>query len=383
MKLNKKISAFIATLALTAFGAFSMAGTANAAGESAAVDFKLDPRSGTFFKQAYRPGRLSIETRIETAAPTVLPMKNANLSLPASGSLTFNPGKQKVCADTQIGPPPTNVSITVPEAIDRCPDSIIGNGTAKFALAQSTALPRDGAIVLFNGGKQASGPLKGQPRVKLYAYSYDTGVGLYAEAALAKDGSLDFAIPQLTADSSVTSINLNLPGVVTPFFVASQDLTVNLPAGQNSNYVQAKCSTGSYPFSGEFLLGTRDTLGQPTSPTTTLNASTSYNCVGAAGKGRISRVAVKGPARVRKGKAVVYRVSITNNGTANASNVRLRATGRGVKLNAPVGRVNPGQTRTVRLRVRFNRPGKVRAQFKAVSSNAGSKTTRKVVRVRR
>ena len=359
MDIKRVIYAGVSTCLLAAFALFSFAGAARAAGESASVGIKLDPRGTTFFKQAFRPANLSVETAINTQAATVLPMKTANLTFPGGGTMNFNPGSMPVCPDNKIGPPPTNVSIEAPQAVAACPKAIIGNGLAEFALAQSTALPRDGVIILFNGGRQANGPLKGQPRVKLYAYSYDTGVGLYAEAALARDGSLDFQIPQLTADSSVTSINLNIPGTPTNVFVASQNRNVTLPAGKKPNYVRAKCSGSGFAFSGEFLLGTRDTLGNPTSPTTTLNASNSYACSGAFGRPNLRTQNVKGPKRLKRGQTKVYRVRVVNRGTRVAKGVKIGVRGKWVKArNQRVGKIAAGRAKTFRVRAGLN--GKAR-----------------------
>jgi hypothetical protein len=103
-------------------------------------------------------------------------------------------------------------------------------------------------------------------------------------------------------------------------------------------------------------------------------------CVSA--KARISKLTVTGPATLRKGKAATYKARITNSGNIRATGVRLVASGRGIRLNAPVGTINAGVTRTVNLRIRPSRTGRIKATFKVVSSNAGSKTVRKTVRVR-
>ncbi len=39
-----------------------------------------------------------------------------------------------------------------------------------------------------------------------------------------------------------------------------------LPKGVKNNYVQAKCSTGSWPWSADFTFGTRDTNGDSDQP---------------------------------------------------------------------------------------------------------------------
>jgi len=381
MKLKKKITAILATLGLTAFAAFAMTGTASAAGETASVGFKLDPRGGTFFKDAYKPGNLSIETSINVppGSSTIEPMKQANLQLPGSNNVTFNiDPKMPVCPDSAVNA--TTVSVPVETIVAACPKSIIGNGTAQFALAQQTALARGGVIILFNGGKQASGPLKDQPRIKLYAYSYDTEVGLYTEAALAKDGSLDFPVPVLTADSAVTSINLNIPGVPTSIDFPAKGITANLPAGQSPNYVQAKCTGSSFAFSGEFLLGDRPE-GLPPGPTTTLTDSTSYACTGAAGKANFAGLRIKGPGKVKRGKKVTYKVKVKNNGTATARKGKLVVSGKGVKGKVTFGNLAAGKTKTVKVKVKFTKKGKVKAAFKATAAKTKAKTGKKTVKV--
>jgi len=372
----KRITAIIASFALTAFAALSLAGPANAAGETTEMNLLMPSAGGSLFKEAAKPVNWRVETQVNAPGATILPMKNANLTMPQELSFTPDPD-MPVCGDDKIGPPPTNVSITVPEAIERCPDSIIGNGLATFALAQQTALGRDGVMIVFNGGLQ-----NGNARLKVYAYSYDTGVGLYTEAVLQDDGSLDFAIPQLTADSSVTSLNLNIPGETTSLFVASQDITVTLPPGDDPLYAQATCKTNSWSWGGEFLLGQRDTLGNPTSPTTTLTNSGATDCVGATGKGKFANLKIKGPASVKKGKKGTYKVKVKNTGTATAKSVKLKVTGKGVSGKASGGNIAPGKSKTIKVKVKFAKKGKIKTTFKVTGKQASAKTGKKTIRVK-
>ncbi len=76
-------------------------------------------------------------------------------------------------------------------------------------------------------------------------------------------------------------------------------------------------------------------------------------------------------------------MKIKNTGNVTAKGVRLRVSGRGIRVNSPVGKIGAKKTRTVRLRVRPTRTGKIKAQFRVTSNNAGKKTVRKTVRVRR
>jgi hypothetical protein len=49
----------------------------------------------------------------------------------------------------------------------------------------------------------------------------------------------------------------------------------------------------------------------------------------------------------------------------------------------PAGRIAAGKSRTVAVRVRFRLAGKIKAAFAIRSSNAGSRSARKTVPVRR
>jgi hypothetical protein len=117
----------------------------------------------------------------------------------------------------------------------------------------------------------------------------------------------------------------------------------------------------------------------------TFNGAASPLGVDLAGTGtraRLGRLAVAGPARLQRGRSSTYRAKITNAGSSTARGVRLLASGRGIRFSAPVGRINAGATRTVNLRIRPSRAGRIKTAFKAVSSNAGTKTVRRTLRVR-
>jgi hypothetical protein len=103
------------------------------------------------------------------------------------------------------------------------------------------------------------------------------------------------------------------------------------------------------------------------------------NCVPA--KATISKVAVSGPSKIKVRKSAAFKVKITNSGNISATGVRLRVSGRGIAVNSNVGTVGAGVTRTVTVRVRPQRTGKVKGTFKVTSSNAGSKSATRTVRV--
>ncbi|MCB0859671.1 MAG: SBBP repeat-containing protein [Solirubrobacterales bacterium] len=100
-------------------------------------------------------------------------------------------------------------------------------------------------------------------------------------------------------------------------------------------------------------------------------------------RARISKVSVSGPARVKRKKKVTYKVRITNSGNASATGVRLKVSGRGVGLKKSAGKIGARKTRTVKIGLRFKKTGKVKVTFKVTSGNAGGKTVKKNVRVRK
>jgi hypothetical protein len=323
---------------------------------------------------------------ISTADPEILPMKKADLSLPARGQMTFNPKRNMpVCPDSKVGPPPTNVSVPVSEIVRRCGSSILGNGTATFVLNRNNLTPSArlrGYLLVLNGGR-----VNGNPKIKVYAYSYDTGVGVYTSAALTPTGKLVFEIPQLTLDSSVSELNLNIPGTTQQYDLPVQGITITVPGGKDATYVRARCSTSAWPFSGEFSLGTRDSGGNPTGPTTKIAASGSAACVGLAGSPRLAQVRVRGPRALPRRGAKVYRVTVRNGGTARATGIRLRAGGRWIRpASTRVANIPAGQSRTVKIRIGLTRKAKrgkkTAIVFRAAAAKGGVKATSYRVRVK-
>ena len=378
------ISTFAAIMVALSLAVPAVAGASD---EFAEADIGITPRSGpNFFSNAFSAANWRVETAIELPGtfpeyPKITPMKVADLGFPPSSALTFNPKpSMPVCPDDQLGPPPTANSIPVPTMLARCPGSLIGNGTAIFGLAQSTSplATRDGEILVFNGGL-----VGGLPKIKIYAYSYDTSVGIYTSAILQPDGQLLFNIPQLTSDSSVRSLNLSIPGEEVVLPKPNFDLIVTLPAGLDPNYVQAKCvGNAGFPWTADFILGSRDNGGNPIGPPEfTVSDIGTEACTGVVGRATIGSVQVSGPAKVKRNKVATYSVRVRNSGTIAATGVRLTVSGRGISFNAPVGTINAGVTRTVSVKVKPKSIGKIKATFKATSGNAGSKTATKTVTV--
>ena len=100
-------------------------------------------------------------------------------------------------------------------------------------------------------------------------------------------------------------------------------------------------------------------------------------------KAKIGKVSVKGPAKAKKGKKATYKVKITNSGNAKATGVRLKVKGRGVSFNTSVGKIGAMNTRTVKIKLKPKKPGKVKLAFKVTSKNAGGKTVKKRITVKK
>ena len=100
-------------------------------------------------------------------------------------------------------------------------------------------------------------------------------------------------------------------------------------------------------------------------------------------KARIGKVKVSGPAKVKRGRKATYKVGITNSGNKTATGVRLKVKGRGVSFNTSVGKIGAKKTRTVKVRLKAKKPGRVKVAFKVTSKNAGGKTVKKTITVKR
>ncbi len=102
-----------------------------------------------------------------------------------------------------------------------------------------------------------------------------------------------------------------------------------------------------------------------------------------AGKAVVGKVKVGGPAKVKKGKKATYKLSISNSGNADATDVRLQVKGKGVKAKKSVGTITAGKAKTVKVMLKPKKPGKIKVSFKVTSENAGGKTAKKKIKVKK
>ena len=372
----KRFLATAAGLAVAAAASMSFAGPANAANETATVKLTMTPQSGQLSKTERSPvnWRTALEVKAPfPASPKVQPTKNVKITFPSD--MSFNPkDSTPVCPDSAVGPD-ADLNFDPNTVIARCPKAVLGNGNAELYLAgnQNGTGPTltDPVLIVFNGGRNSSN----QPRLKIYGYSAGTGVGIYMEGALV-NGVLDISIPRLSFDSAVGPFDLNIPG--------SNASQANR-RGVDKTYVQAKCSTGTWITNATFQLGTRDSGGNPTSPTSTIQAPEDKgSCTGVVtGKGKFGSVKVKkGPGKVKKGKKGTYKVAIKNSGKGTIQNLKVTASGKGVKGSKTAGSLAKGKSKTITVKVKFSKKGKIKTKFKATGKGVNAKTATKTVKVK-
>jgi len=360
----KRISSFlIAAVALLGFAGLT-ATSANAANESVSSDIKITPK-GTLYKEAFRPVDLSLTATV-TPGPgetTLRELTNVKFTLPKD--FTFSTEGTQVCTKDVGQINPENANKPTAAVVAECPNSVVADGTATINVAgQVAAAVTDPVLTLFNGGKDANG----NPVLFIQGYSASVlpgGHGVPMKATL-KDGTLDVAVPTLAANSAVSTFTINFPGAT----------------GQDPNYAQSKCSTGSWTAGAVLTLGVQDpNTGQYVNenfPT----ADTNLTCTGQAGKAVYGAPKVAGPKSVKVGKKGTYKVTIKNTGTATAKSVKVAASGKGAKGSASGGNLAPGKSKTIKVKVKFTKKGTSKVKFKATGKGVGAKAKTFKVKVK-
>ncbi|MCO5315475.1 MAG: hypothetical protein M9938_04840 [Solirubrobacterales bacterium] len=383
----------IRSIILIALGGFALGlallpTVARGADETATASFSIKSQSGNLFRQALRPANFNMEVEVRAPypeSPKVLPMKRVTLGLPTD--MRFVPKSNfPVCPDNQIGPPPVNLSVPPDVAIARCPGAVIGNGTAGLYLAGANNADgpflKDPVLVVFNGGRTKAG----LPKIKVYGFSKGTSAGVYMEGVLQNNGTLAVSIPVLTSDSAVGRFNLAIPATQP---IVYNNRSVPGSVGRDRSYVQSRCSTGSWRMTSTFLLGNRNDAGQPVGEESTITAApVSDSCFGAVGTPRFAAFRTSGPKKMKARGRAVFRVRVTNNGTAVMNRIRVFANGPWIRRANVNGGTNlwPGASRWVRVPVRMNnrarRNRSTRITFRATAQKTKVRTGSRWVRVR-
>jgi hypothetical protein len=251
---------------------------ASAANETISIKTAVAPAHGNVYKHRRVPARMRLSVKVNTPAssPKANPLKRAVIQFPRD--LTFNPNNRRtpVCSDKKLSES-SNLAAGVAAAVSACPKSVVGTGTAKIYLAKvnkPSALVADPQLVIFNAGKDRSGKAK----LKIYAYSATTNVGILMHGKLTRKGIINVAVPVLSSDSATASFVLSIPG---PAIKAGGKKI----KGRDPRYARIRCSKGKWVTRGRFTLGERSyPSGTPTGPSTTVKAKAySAKCHGARG----------------------------------------------------------------------------------------------------
>jgi hypothetical protein len=274
----KRINGWIGLACLPALFALANAGTASAAGEAISVKTAVTPLHGKIFKHRRVPARMRLSMQLHTPAssPKVIPLKRAVIRFPRD--LTFKPNNRRtpVCTDKRLSES-SNLSAGVAATVKQCPRSVIGTGTAKIYLAKvnkPTALVSDPQLVMFNAGKNK----KGNAKLKIYAYSKTTNVGILMRGALNRKSVINVAVPVLSNDSATANFVLAIPGSG----IKADGRKIK---GRDPKYARIRCSAGKWVTRGTFTLGERTyPSGTPIGPSTVVKAAPyAKRCHGARG----------------------------------------------------------------------------------------------------
>lgn len=272
---NSKRIAGLACLAVLTALLGSGVGTANAANESISLKTTILPK-GKLYKKRSVPGKMQLSVQVEAPTAKINPLKRAVIRFPRD--MSFNPNNRRtpVCSDKKLGPT-SNLAAGIAGTVKNCPRSVIGTGTAKIYLAKvntPAALVGDPQLIIFNAGKDK----RGNAKIKIYAFSKTTNVGVLMRGSLSRTGVINVFIPVLSNDSATASFVLAIPGP--PIKDGGKTFR-----GRDGRYIRIKCSKGKWVSSGTFTLGERSYPGgTPTGPSTTVKTKPSaQKCRGARG----------------------------------------------------------------------------------------------------
>ncbi|MBK8295369.1 MAG: hypothetical protein IPK93_11635 [Solirubrobacterales bacterium] len=360
----KRFATFIAS-AVAVFGLAGAVAT-SASAESASSDVSITGK-GTLYKDALAPVNMSLSATVlpDTGQLKLRELNNVKFTIPSS--FAFDTAGTPVCTNDvgQIDEESANAPTAA--VVAKCPNSVVGGGTATINVAGYVAAPvTDPILTVFNGGNDANG------NAQLFIQGYSAtvvpgGHGVFMKAVL-ENGVMDVYVPTLATNSSVTTFTINIPGAV----------------GADPNFAQAICNTGSLGGTADLTLGEYDkNTGQYTNVSTIGSNTTTTPCVGEASstaKGKFKSLKVKGSKKAKKGKKVTYKVKIKNVGGSNIKKIKVKAKGKGAKGKASGGSLKAGKSKTIKVKVKFKKTGKIKTKFTA--SGKGVKTVAKKIKVK-
>jgi hypothetical protein len=199
---------------------------------------------------------------------------------------------------------------------------------------------------------------------------------------------LDFGIRGVGTTSSALTVTVTSPSVAYPLLIGEAGVTG--PDADDFIIGSDNCTGALLLTSGSCEVGV--SLAPSAAGDREAELEFSHNgssspltvpLAGIGGVARIGKVRVSGPKKVRRGRRATYRLRISNSGDVPADRVKLRVGGRGVRAKKSVGEIAPGGVRTVRVRVKPKKPGRIKVSFRVTSGNAGARTVKRKITVRR
>jgi hypothetical protein len=98
---------------------------------------------------------------------------------------------------------------------------------------------------------------------------------------------------------------------------------------------------------------------------------------------RLAAPTVKGPTKARRNRAVAFTIRVPNAGDGPATDVTVRAKGRGLSATHRVGTIPAGGSQAVKVKLRPRKAGKIKVIFTVASVDGGTVTVIRTLRVRR
>lgn len=379
----KKLLATSAVIVLS----LAAASTANAAHEQVELSIAAEPLSGALYKEVDRPikAKLKVDVSNPDTETTMTPTKVSTVIFPRDMSFNPDPKVTPVCPESSIGPD-AGLADGILEVVKLCPRSVVGVGAARVQLARNKGpepIPTltDPQMVIFNAGRDGAG----NPKITIYGFSKMVNVGTVMSGSLDRSGALRMDLAVMPFDSAVSAFSFDLPGDGIQVEDASSPTGFTTIKGRDPQYLRAKCSTGIWEASGEFLLGQRDeATGLPIGDEEYFLTSNVFTlpCTGLAGKANLRINKVVGPKRIRSGRKAIYTLRISNRGTASGRSLRLVARG-GARGSARVGKLAPGTSRKVRIRVKTRkRRGSAQVRFRLVGKGTRAVAAKRKIRIR-
>ena len=366
----KKLFALLVGLA--AMFSLSAAGVATA--ETATSQIGIVPQGKTYESQ-FAPANLSLAADVIPAVPpttnlagqpALTPILTTQYNLTKDQKFVPDP-KQPVCTAINEGNA-SSFNIPPDAAIALCPDSLVGNGNANILLANALIpgganLLTDPILTVFNAGTDS----QGRGILTIQGYSASTKAGIYMKGVL-QEGILRIDVPRLTADSSTTTLEVNIPGEL----------------GQTKDYVQTKCSSGKWIVNATLKLGFRDAQDNVSGEQTLNTVAQSIPCQASAGKPKIGKVTVKAKGKVKANKISKFKVKVKNTGSATAKNVKITPKGAAKGVKRSVSNIAPGKTKkyTVKAVVKGKKGKKATVKFKVAASKTGAKVGKTKVKLK-